>query len=110
MRIGSRAAIGSAMLIVLSACGGGGGNSSGGSARAAMIATQLESCVSSAGSAGPTPAGVDLRAVCGCAIDRVTEGKSDDELRAMFSRAPNADEMAITRTCMMDAVQAAMKK
>lgn len=116
MRISPRLTFCSALLIALSACGGGGNSSTGnsgaagsGSGRQAMLDREIEGCVSSAQQAGPVPAGVDLRAVCSCAIDRVTAGKSDDEARTMFSRAPNEAEIAMTRNCMMEGMRAATK-
>lgn len=87
---------------VLAGCQGGGDDQ-----RQAMIAEGVKSCVDGFNkSVGGSAGGIDGQRVCECALQKMTEGKSVEEIRAISKQNnPSPADLQAMGACVVEEAQ-----
>lgn len=81
----------------LAACGGGD--------RASVMAAAKSECLASAAKS-PSP-GINAERACTCVVDRVSEGKTDAQVREIFAmKDPPPEAMEAIGQCMVQEINA----
>ncbi len=94
----SRYAVIALATFALAACGVVGGDAE----RQAFITKAVNSCVETA-QKGRTPPGVNVEGFCSCAMNKIAEGKTIEQLHALDEqKAPTPADVAIMRQCMTE--------
>lgn len=87
--------LGLAGIVALAGCGGGAG--------AAKAAAEAE-CQTAMTKAGAPP-GVDGARLCSCIVGRLSEGKSEQQVREMFaSKTPPPEAATVSMQCVQESM------